>query len=52
MIEAWASQKSFQRKGGDDGTSSGVNFHGEKRTNRRPILTRGCIRSLAAAKQI
>jgi hypothetical protein len=34
MIEAWASQKSFQRKdGGDDATGSGANFHGEKRTN-------------------
>jgi hypothetical protein len=35
MIEAWASQKSFQRKdgGGDDDTASGANFHGEKRTN-------------------
>ena len=33
MIEAWASQKSFQRKDGDDGTSTGANFHGEKRTN-------------------
>ena len=34
MIEAWASQKSFQRKdGGDDDTGSGANFHGEKRTN-------------------
>jgi IS5 family transposase len=35
LIEAWASQKSFQRKGGDDssGTGTGVNFHGEKRTN-------------------
>jgi hypothetical protein len=33
MIEAWASQKSFQRKdGGDDDTGS-ANFHGEKRTN-------------------
>jgi transposase len=34
MIEAWASQKSFQRKDdGDDATGSGANFHGEKRTN-------------------
>ena len=34
MIEAWASQKSFQRKdGGDDDTARGANFHGEKRTN-------------------
>lgn len=34
MIEAWASQKSFQRKdGGDDDTGSSANFHGEKRAN-------------------
>src|ERR1700694_59386 len=34
LIEAWASQKSFQRKdGGDDDTGSGANFHGEKRAN-------------------
>jgi hypothetical protein len=34
LIEAWASQKSFQRKdGGDDDIGSGANFHGEKRTN-------------------
>jgi hypothetical protein len=34
LLEAWASQKSFQRKdGGDDDTGSGANFHGEKRTN-------------------
>jgi len=34
MIEAWASQKSFQRKdGGDDDAGSGANFHGEKRAN-------------------
>jgi transposase len=34
MIEAWASQKSFQRKdGGDDDAGSSANFHGEKRTN-------------------
>jgi len=34
MIEAWASQKSFQRKdGSDDDTGSSPNFHGEKRTN-------------------
>jgi transposase len=34
MIEAWASQKSFQRKdGGDDDAGGGANFHGEKRTN-------------------
>jgi transposase len=33
MIEAWASQKSFQRKDGGDGPSSCANFHGEKRAN-------------------
>jgi transposase len=34
MIEAWASQKSFQRKdGGDDPAGGGTSFHGEKRTN-------------------
>jgi transposase len=34
MIEAWASQKSFQRKdGGGDATGGGTSFHGEKRTN-------------------
>jgi transposase len=34
LIEAWASQKSFQRKdGGDDGDSDGRNFHGEARKN-------------------
>jgi transposase len=31
MIEAWASQKSFQKKDGDGG--EGGNFHGQKRTN-------------------
>lgn len=34
LIEAWASQKSFQRKGkGDGGADGGRNFHGEKRRN-------------------
>jgi transposase len=39
LIEAWASQKSFQRKDSDqsgqdgDGGISSVDFHGEKRTN-------------------
>ena len=34
MIEAWASQKSFQRKDGGDSDSQGTaSFHGEKRTN-------------------
>jgi len=31
LIEAWASQKSFQKKGGGDG--DGAQFRGEKRTN-------------------
>jgi transposase len=35
LIEAWASQKSFQRKdNNDDDPQSGANFHGEKRTNQ------------------
>jgi transposase len=39
LIEAWASQKSFQRKDGGEGPPSddpgnpAVNFHGEKRSN-------------------
>jgi transposase len=37
LIEAWASQKSFQRKDGDsksgDGSNGGIDFHGEQRTN-------------------
>ena len=38
LIEAWASQKSFQRKGQsapppDDPGNPTVNFHGEKRSN-------------------
>jgi len=36
LIEAWASQKSFQRKDGGDekpGTKGSANFHGEQRTN-------------------
>jgi transposase len=32
MIEAWASQKSFQKK--DDDSGEGGNFHGQKRTNQ------------------
>jgi transposase len=31
LIEAWASQKSFRPKGGDD--DGGANFHGQKRKN-------------------
>jgi transposase len=40
LIEAWASQKSFQRKDGcgveppDDPGNPAVNFHGEKRSNQ------------------
>jgi transposase len=32
LIEAWASQKSFQRKDGGDG-EDGENFHGDRRSN-------------------
>jgi transposase len=32
LIEAWASQKSFRRKDGDD-EDDGANFHGQKRKN-------------------
>src|SRR5712675_334364 len=32
LIEAWASQKSFQRK--DGGSEDGENFHGDKRSNQ------------------
>ena len=36
LIEAWAGQKSFQKKdGGDSGDSA--NFHGQKRTNDTPV---------------
>ena len=35
LIEAWASQKSFQRKDGDGGgPDAGRDFHGDKRTNQ------------------
>src|SRR5579872_2281750 len=40
LIEAWASQKSFQRRdgGGDDETpKSDGNFHGEKRSNQTHV---------------
>jgi len=34
LIEAWAGQKSFQRKDqGDGGPDGGQNFHGEQRRN-------------------
>lgn len=36
LLEAWASQKSFRRKDGQDGTGGGereVDFHGEQRRN-------------------
>ena len=32
LIEAWASQKSFQKKGGS-GEGDGGNFHGQQRRN-------------------
>ena len=42
LLEAWASQKSFPKKDGDGGATSGddpgnptVDFHGEKRSNQR-----------------
>ncbi len=35
LIEAWASQKSFQKKdGGGDDPGAGGNFHGHKRSNK------------------
>jgi transposase len=34
LIEAWASQKSFQRKDGGGGEGGGGNFHGEQRSNQ------------------
>jgi len=35
LIEAWASQKSFQKKdGGGDDSGAGGNFHGHKRSNK------------------
>jgi transposase len=34
LIEAWASQKSFQRKDGGGGEAGGGNFHGERRSNQ------------------
>src|SRR5271155_176078 len=34
LIEAWASQKSFQKKDGDDKGGGGANFHGHKRSNQ------------------
>ena len=33
LIEAWASQKSFQKKDGDGGSGTAGQFHGEKRRN-------------------
>lgn len=45
LIDAWASQKSFRPKDGDD-DGDGENFHGEPRgttrTRRRRIRTHGC----------
>jgi transposase len=34
LLEACASQKSFQKKDNDEGQGSGANFHGEKRSNQ------------------
>ena len=52
LIEAWASQKSFQRKDGGTG-SDGRNFRGQSRPRttrmrRRPTRTRGYIASPTA----
>lgn len=33
LIEAWASQKSFRRKDGEDDEGDGTDFHGQKRSN-------------------
>jgi transposase len=37
LIEAWASQKSFQRK--DGGSGKGANFHGQQRRNQTHVST-------------
>ena len=39
LIEAWASQKSFQRKDGDGPEGGGADFHGQTRTNATPAST-------------
>ena len=39
LIEAWASQKSFQRKDGPPPASGGRNFHGEQRRNETHAST-------------
>ncbi len=44
LVEAWASRKSFQRKGEkkappDDPGNPSVDFHGEKRSNQTPEST-------------
>ena len=61
LIEAWASQKSFQRKDQteapppDDPGNPTVNFHGETRattpTNRRPIRKRAWRARAAGTRQ-
>ncbi len=39
LMEAWAGQKSFRRKDGDDQAGSGTNFHGQKRSNQTHAST-------------
>ncbi len=39
LMEAWAGQKSFRRKDGDDQAGSGANFHGQKRSNETHAST-------------
>jgi hypothetical protein len=39
LIEAWASQKSFQKKDDDNSGGDGANFHGHKRSNQTHAST-------------
>ncbi len=39
LMEAWAGQKSFRRKDGDDQAGKGANFHGQKRSNETHAST-------------
>jgi len=39
LIEAWASQKSFQKKDDDKTSGDGANFHGHKRSNQTHAST-------------
>jgi transposase len=47
LIQVWAGQKSFRSKDGSD-EDDGSNFHGQKRTSRRPTRMRGSIRRVTA----